>query len=589
MKQLSLVVFFAIALLMGGTLKAQPSLPLEIVEASDSVWYTPCPAPQTIEMYMYGNASGYNPQDLITIQVYFGDGTDTSFTTPVQQSFIPSFFAWFQHTYQYAGQYTVMYIATGPDNYADTLIHPNEVLIGDTCGNISGVVYIDENSNCQFDQGESPLAYGAVSLSTGGNIVDWAYTNANGEYYFDAPIGQQYNLNFSVNGNSQGIIPTCPNSGDIFVGSVPSAGNDFGVECENGFDLTPYVSGWGFRPGFAAQISVCPRNLHCLPTSGELMLVLNDPLIDYTGAVPPPDNVSGDTLFWDFTNISNLTYFGNCITVHVNTDTAAQIGDEVCVEALISPVVGDADPSNNMVSECYPVQNSWDPNDKAVSPSGAGSNGAVLNNLTMTYRVRFQNTGTAPAVNIFILDTLDDNLDINTFQVLTASHDMVTSILPGNILKFTFNDIWLADSVSNEPESHGFVSYKIAQKPDLVDGAQFENTAHIYFDYNPAVVTNTVLNTIDLSLSVEENGVAVPVNVSIWPNPAQDHINVQVDRSLSGAGLQLVDMTGRVVQAASITGLQTQLQTSDLPAGAYMLVLQYGDNELVRKKVVLVK
>src|SRR3712207_6939178 len=34
------------------------------------------------------------------------------------------------------------------------------------------------------------------------------------------------------------------------------------------------------------------------------------------------------------------------------------------------------------------------------------------------------------------------------------------------------------------------VVYKIKAKPALSYGTQFKNTAHIYFDFNPAIVTN---------------------------------------------------------------------------------------------------
>ena len=50
------------------------------------------------------------------------------------------------------------------------------------------------------------------------------------------------------------------------------------------------------------------------------------------------------------------------------------------------------------------------------------------------------------------------------------------------------------DSLTNEPESHGFVTYEVEANENF--GGLIENTAHIIFDSNPAIVTNTTKNTL---------------------------------------------------------------------------------------------
>lgn len=56
---------------------------------------------------------------------------------------------------------------------------------------------------------------------------------------------------------------------------------------------------------------------------------------------------------------------------------------------------------------------------------------------------------------------------------------------------FMFDDIQLPDSASAPEESIGFVTFRITPLPDLAPGTVLENTAHIFFDSNPAIVTNT--------------------------------------------------------------------------------------------------
>ena len=54
----------------------------------------------------------------------------------------------------------------------------------------------------------------------------------------------------------------------------------------------------------------------------------------------------------------------------------------------------------------------------------------------------------------------------------------------------------LPDSTCCEEDSHGLVSYLIRPLPDLDPGTVIENTAYIYFDNNPPIITNTTWNTI---------------------------------------------------------------------------------------------
>jgi hypothetical protein len=96
---------------------------------------------------------------------------------------------------------------------------------------------------------------------------------------------------------------------------------------------------------------------------------------------------------------------------------------------------------------------------------------------------------------------IDDQIDISkldlaTFEPTGASHSYSTLVDPNGFVQFVFNNIMLPDSGSNEPASHGFVTYRIKAKPDLQHGDQILNTAEIYFDDNPAIITNTTNHTI---------------------------------------------------------------------------------------------
>ena len=60
-----------------------------------------------------------------------------------------------------------------------------------------------------------------------------------------------------------------------------------------------------------------------------------------------------------------------------------------------------------------------------------------------------------------------------------------------NKLIWNFYDINLPPTISDPILSHGFVQFKVKPVSGFSVGTIIPNTADIYFDYNPAIVTNT--------------------------------------------------------------------------------------------------
>jgi uncharacterized repeat protein (TIGR01451 family) len=139
---------------------------------------------------------------------------------------------------------------------------------------------------------------------------------------------------------------------------------------------------------------------------------------------------------------------------------------------------------------------SYDPNDKWVSPEGLGNQNYTPPNTELTYTINFQNTGNDTAFNVVITDSLDVNLDWNTFEVISSTHEVYAQMDANGLVTFTFQNILLPDSNVDEPGSHGTVAYQIMTDSLLPDPTEINNTAYIYFDWNPPVITNTTTNTI---------------------------------------------------------------------------------------------
>ncbi|MCF8258904.1 MAG: hypothetical protein K9J06_15215, partial [Flavobacteriales bacterium] len=371
MKYLIVPIAIFTALLSGIQTKAQTA-PFAIYSASDSTWGPMCLAPSTIDFYMYGVAGAFNPQiDVVTCAIHYGDGTSDTVNVNVYGDFTyADFWAATQHEYTAPGTYTVYYEAwgtplSGTTFYYDSLIVSNEIIISDTCGSVSGTAYYDTNNNCVYDAGELPMPNLCIALYEGGQAVAYDYTDADGSYDFDAPINGTYEVQLL----SQTFNNVCPGNVQS-VGAVPNTSLDFALFCDTAyFDLAGTLSAWQVRPGFDGYLYLFLSNNGCLPQSGTATIVL-DPVTTYNGYCSQPNAITanGSTLTIDFAALVG-GQDGALFQIGIYTDPAAFLNTQACFLLNVTPTTGDSDPANNSDNYCFTVTNSWDPNDKAVTPA----------------------------------------------------------------------------------------------------------------------------------------------------------------------------------------------------------------------------
>jgi uncharacterized repeat protein (TIGR01451 family) len=362
--------------------------------------------------------------------------------------------------------------------------------------------------------------------------------------------------------------------------------NHFGLTCNPGFDLVSSVWSQRFRPGFTSYIWPYVYNTNCQAVSGQAKLILDNPLITYTGAWQTPDASSGDTLIWNFSNLTSQNWFP-IGWVSVLTSVTAPLGDSICVTLIVEPSTGDINPANNIATSCRLISNSIDPNEKDVNPHGD-----VVSGSWLTYTVFFQNTGNDTAYRIFILDTIDAQLDMNTFQPIASSHSWYTYIENGNVVKFDFPDIMLPDSGTNEPLSHGWITYRIKSLSGLPDGTLLDNTAYIYFDFNSAVVTNTTSTAINSTVSVSEINSGTS-ELEIYPNPAGNKLAISngqwaievYDVLGEKVNVSVVSRQSSVAQQLSTDNYLLTIDISKLTPGIYFVKVKGEKEERVAKFV----
>jgi hypothetical protein len=107
------------------------------------------------------------------------------------------------------------------------------------------------------------------------------------------------------------------------------------------------------------------------------------------------------------------------------------------------------------------------------------------------------------------------------------------------------------------------------------------------FDMVGSVVNGDTVGTVidDGELLAAGESMTPTIAWSIAPNPAHDRVDVQWTDPKAGE-LQLLDLTGKVLQSQTLRGLGTTLDVQDLPAGMYLLTLTQGGARATKRLVI---
>lgn len=253
----------------------------------------------------------------------------------------------------------------------------------------------------------------------------------------------------------------------------------------------------------------------------------------------------------------------------------------------------DADPWRDV--ECHEILASFDPNEKSSSPSGIGPDHLITANDDIEYRIDFQNLGTDTALRVEVKDSIDVRyLDIETVRPGASSHPYTFRLSnPGN-LSFIFDPIALVDSATNERRSHGWVEFRIHQKPGNPEGTVIHNSAAVYFDDNTPVITNTTTHTI--SLNPFRTATLIPVvvsgktiDVSAYPNPFRELLVIELrsEQIIDKAMLRIMDLNGRVILSATeFKNNKAELNGNMLPSGTYIYEVTLNNKVIGQGKII---
>ena len=450
-------------------------------------------------------------------------------------------------------------------------------------GGIIGYVYTDKNSNCLKDSGDIELKNIPVKIYDGlNNLLGQTYSAINGLYYFPQTFNT-YNVvvdTTNIPFTQQCIYPGLDST--VTVGANGGAIN-FNLICKPSFDLGIQAIGHTqiVFPGEAHTINISAGLTHLYCTSnisGTVTFTISGPVTYFSpapGALTPA--ILGNVYTYsvgDFSTINNINDFRLLFI----TNPIATAGNSITIVANIDPIIGDNDLSNNTSTHSYLVYNSHDPNIKEVYPIDVQPGF----NDWLTYSIHFQNTGNAPAFNIRLADTLDNMLDLETFQVINYSHQNIID-LTGNILNVRFPNIMLPDSTSNPSGSIGYIQYRIKPKATWAAPYKIKNTAYIYFDYNSPIVTNSTYNSILVPTGLNNQTEAL---AALYPNPTNGTFTIELN-SKEKQLLQVFDITGNEVLSQTIENGKSIVDANHLAAGIYNISIK--GSSVINKKLVIVR
>ncbi len=521
--------------------------------------------------------TGTLPESGAQIVVDWMDGSSdnmTVFSSPNSQNCYI-----FEHDYSQAGIYNALVTVTSGTS-------------GQPAGSSTIEWVVTNTSNCGFFNVISMLNPSATFLQN----VPYDVTNSSGvttTIYPQNSFGNAYYPELDVNATpytvgvssawlqNNGYIQISP---DFMINSFDATGHALGVpmnmtlECGgNGLvsnlEVTSASAFQFIAPIQQGNVNVQVCNVSCGNYANSTIKIAIP-----TGVIPNISNLPNAVFLNDTVTITE-GYLSGCMsygfpcTFAGNTPAGTIFDFDVEVSAQ-----GEQDYLFNQFSFVATVLNSYDPNDKQchlptyIQPD-------VQENLQFT--VRFQNDGNFPALNVVVRDTISTNLDLSTFRFVGSKHPVSYSIdAVSREVVFRFSGIQLLPSVDSLEGSQGYFTYEIMESPNLSLNSEITNTAYIYFDFNPAIITNTTLN-INGYLGFSENATN---QLTVYPNPSNGILQIT---GIEHGQLHVMSLTGQLVYEKTYEKGE-MIDLSSLNAGLYYLQM-YTDEGEFNQKVNLMK
>jgi uncharacterized repeat protein (TIGR01451 family) len=435
---------------------------------------------------------------------------------------------------------------------------------------VRGKVYFDANLNGAYEEEiDQPLAAQKVRIQPE-NVL--SYSNINGDYSFVPINGSSHEIEVET---SSGFEATSPNPfiGPINIEQNQSANMGFWADqLPLNFELdlghTPMIC------NFPVSTWITLENQSSQISEGTLFLNSSHE-ITYLDAIPSYQTESNDGIEWIVTDLQPFER-------RVFRLDLVGPAEEFFDEQVILKTCFQTDTQENCSESEEALLCSYDPNDKRASSTGPSIDEYSLLKDELEYTIRFQNMGNYRAAKVIILDTLDENLNVESFEIISSSHTVDVTLHEG-VVEFLFEDIFLPPIEQDSLLSQGFVKYRIAPNADILDNTLIENTAYIYFDFNNAIVTNTTKNILVEELPTISSTSDLVQTIKVYPNPTNGNIYLELDQA-ELIDIKIYNLLGNLVYQKNQSSKE-EIDISQLVDGTYVVNFQMNNKFFVSKFV----
>lgn len=525
----------------------------------------------------------YNSEPVIlSSSVGYTNGNPITITQYLNSADVTSGYAYYQPDIQYIPN-NCEYIGYYQTNICNNCPTPSNCYncittrLTDLLPNkISGKIKFDiQNDNCV-----TGINYPNRRVNTESNNVMYSsFSDNNGNYKIYIPNTGTFETNalnnLNSNFTSNPLISTI-----VSAGSNNNYTNNFCISSATAYtDLKVIIiPETDAVPGFGTNYKIYAYNQGSTSLDGSITLSYDNTKLSLQTQNPISNTNTSTSLTWNFTNLLPFEKNSYIVRFNVLPPPTVQSGDVLSFNVTSTQNLTDNVPSDNQYSLNQIVVNSYDPNDKTIlegefiTPSQATG--------YLYFLTRFQNEGTAPATTVVIKETLNSFLDWDTFEPVESSHTTNVQLRYGNDLTYTFSNIYLPHAASNEPASHGWMLYKIKPKNNFAIGDIITSSSDIYFDYNPAIITNTATTQIQV-LSTEN---ATKDFFKLYPNPVKNELNINTITN-ENYTISIVDINRKLMYSTQFSGNKT-IDVSSFKSGFYFVNIK---NENANQNYKLIK
>lgn len=433
---------------------------------------------------------------------------------------------------------------------------------------VKGKVFADLNANCLLDSTENGIANQQLKILPQDVQV---VSDATGSFEFRAPAGSQ-TINYIPSGNwgatctAINVLLT-PQSIEVLDQNVALSASSYAPDLA----ISYATSLW--RRGFASESVLRLENKGSSVAYTCNLDILYPTQVDFKSSV---QNFTSSGI-GSFSLVIDSILPGQIISIPIidSVNLNAQVGEVYNVLLSVSIDENETELANNQFIFSEEVVGAIDPNDMLSWPRSENDYdyAEVFSKDTLRYRVRFQNVGSFEASNIFVKSTIPEGTDVESFIMVNASHNYSYTLLDKEI-EWVFRDINLPDSTTDEEGSHGFLEFSVLVDEDVQEGQLILNSAEIVFDYENALLTNSVIHRAIVTRADKDK-------VKIWPNPSRNGDKVWV---LASAGDEqkvplilsfiLRTLDGRLIKRNNtVNEHRVLIETQDLKPGTYIIEL----------------